>query len=131
MQNTRMIDFKKGLAGDLSGIKAGLFPTQKRREKAFALVFDEADKAFGIADNYREYLAKKVLACKLYAQAVQGKRWLYTQARVRDAEADAVLYSGGKDEQFELVCARLTKKIGVRVDSATVTVADFYSYLLV
>jgi len=131
MQATKMIDFKKGLAGDFSGIKAGLFPTQKRRVKAFARVFDEADQAFGIADNYREYLTKKVLACKLYAQAVQGKRWLYTQARVRDAEADAVLYSGGKDEQFEVICARLTKKMGVRVDPGAVSVADFYSYLLI
>jgi len=131
MQTTKMIDFKKGLSGNLSGFKAGLFTTQNSREKAFARVFDEADQAFGIADNYREYLTKKVIACKLYAQAVQGKRWLYTQARVRDAEADAVLYSGGKDEQFEVICARLTKKMGVRVDPGTVSVADFYSYLLI
>jgi malonyl CoA-acyl carrier protein transacylase len=128
--DTPMIVFKKALAGDITGMKKGLFCTDKKAHNNFVGLFDEADKAFNIAEQYREYLRKRVQASSLYAQAVDGKRWLFTIAKVREAEANAII-GGGTEEEFGKVCARLAKNMGFRVDPSAVTIAEFYSYLLV
>lgn len=128
MNNNTMIAFKRALAGDFSGMAKGLF-AKKRGYKAFIKVFDEADEAFNIAENYKAYLKKRVEACKIYLKAIDDKPWLFAIATLKEQEAETLLGMGGEGEQFEFVCAQLSKNMGFKIDSNTITVAEFYSYM--
>lgn len=128
INNTPMITFKKALAGDFKAMGKGFF-AEKKGYKAFVKVFNEADEAFNIAENYKAYLAKRVEAAKIYLKAINGKPWLFARAKIKENEAELALGAGGEGERFEIVCAQLAKNMGFKIDANTITVADFYSYM--
>ena len=130
IHDTPMIRFKEALAGNVDAMRrTKYFATEKGAYKAFVRVFDEADKAFGIADNYRAYLKARIRAARLWAKGADGQKWNYGLAQVAEHEAEMLLGAGGTGEAFEFTCAQLAKNMGFRVDPKAVTVAEFYSYM--
>ena len=133
MHTCPMISFNKALKGDYSEMKTGLFATKKAQYRAFVRVFDEADKAFNLSDDYKQYLALRVQASQMYAKAVQGQKHFYTRATIKELEAEAIMarLSGGDKVGFEQSCAMLSKKMQFPVKPKEITVAEYYSYIAI
>ena len=122
-----MLEFKKAMQGDYSEMGSGLLVSERQKRQAFIKVFDEADNKFNIASIYKKYLSLMVVSVGMFAKGVSGQRHYMTRAILKKAEADMLLNAGISDN-FEIACAKLSKKVGFRISPKDITVAEFYSY---
>ena len=75
------------------------------------------------------YLQLNILAIRLYYEAYSNnQRHKKTLAKVKELEANALLKEHVK-EDFNVLCAMISKYQGYRVDPKSTSVREFYSYI--
>ena len=128
--NCPMIVFKEIMATDnYTLLRRNRLASKKDCYKVFCRIFDEADSKFNIIELHRGYLKQKVKAMQYYAKSLsKGKIWR-TKARLAEAEAERMIDINPSAVKFEIICAELTKKMGLKVNSKEVTVSEYFSYL--
>lgn len=122
-----ILAFNKAITGDLSGMVIKGKLRKRKALRAYAKVFDEYLKEFGLPREYEEYLKTMIWAAEEYAAAAQGERFRFTLAQLKEKEAAKML--AGDSTPLNIVAANLSKALGFPVNPATVTVAQFYGYL--
>ena len=100
-----------------------------RLEKAWNDIMIEFVDEFGIIEEYEQYLELMKEVCILYEKVyLEGDRTSRTLARHKEAEAAQIL-KGIPDVDFGSSLAKVSKKMGFRVDPNKTPVREFYGYL--
>lgn len=111
--------------GNVSLIDA---PARKQAD-VWAKIYDEYIEAYGISESYQSYLDLKGTAIDLYFKAFcQGQKHFATLAEVKERQAEAVLMET-TGQSFDVMLASVSKFMGFRVDPATTSVKEFFSYV--
>ena len=103
--------------------------TDAQLETAWASIFDEYIKEFGLSESYKSYVRHMAKAIAYYNKAYnQGYKFAITLAEVEKAKAKMQLVES-TGNGFTMLVAQVSKGMGFRVDPNSTSVAEFYSYL--
>jgi hypothetical protein len=98
-------------------------------ESAWAVIYNEYIKLFGISEKYKDYLRYMTEALSLYNVAIQtGRRDKITMAQVREAQAMKI-FEGSQSGSIYKTAMYISKAVGFRVNVNEMTVAEFYTYI--
>ena len=101
----------------------------KTLQKAWEKIFNEYLEEYGLPEKYKKYLELNITASKLYNEAYnKNQRHKKTLAKVRELEAEEI-FKDQKEEDFDLLVAKIEKNQGFNIDPYSVSVRKFYSYV--
>lgn len=102
---------------------------EKEAFQAWEKIISQFIDVFGIPENYKEYLRKKLSAIKMYERAfVKGQRGYEIHGQLIEAEAKKMMNLGG-GQKFEVLVAQISKGMGFIIDPSKVSVRQFHSYV--
>ena len=99
-------------------------------ERRWALIYDEYLNEFGLSDDYKEILKVKRKIANLQADyIIKGDRVLLNFINIEKNALESLYDTSKKGSTFRDSLVHLEKMQGIKINTKTITVADYYNYL--
>lgn len=99
-------------------------------ERRWALIYDEYLNEFGLSDEYKEILKVKRKIANLQADyIIKGDRVLLNFINIEKNALESLYDTSKKGSTFRDSLVHLEKMQGIKINTKTITVADYYNYL--
>lgn len=117
-------------SGDVSLL---CFKSEDENLSAWNNIMNEYTEEFGVPGSYKRYLKHKIKAQSYFLKSYEtGRRDLITLGEIEERKAAMEMNNQSvAKESISIIAARVSKRIGFRINPAEVTVREFYAFITV